>query len=129
MSKQIHNGYCHMTPGRLRVRVTHLKNKRVAAKSLELLVSSQPGVEHVGANPVTGNVLVKFDPEITSCGSILQNLEDLGHLPMLSDERQDMEEIGDWFAEMGFKLGTNLAKVALKQALVGSSAAILLELF
>lgn len=128
MSEQMNSGYCHITPGRLRVRVTNLKDKKVAAKSLELLMQSQPGVEHVRANPVTSNVLVKFNSEVTTCGAVLQSLADLGHLPVLSNKNEAIQQENDWFTEVGFALGKNLAKIALKQALIGTPAAILLEL-
>ncbi len=58
MSRALDNGYYHATPGRLRVRVTGIKKKKDVSKSLELLLASQPGISHVRANAITGNVLV-----------------------------------------------------------------------
>lgn len=128
MGKQINCGYCHVTPGRLRVRVTGLKQNREAARSLELLMHSQPGIGAVRANPTTGNVLVEFDENATSHELVLQSLADLGHLPLISEGPQAETKTDDALAALGYSLGMNIAKVALKQALKGSPAAIILEL-
>ncbi len=129
MSKRVHCGYCHITPGRLRVRVSGIKQNREAARSLELLMLSQPGITSVRANPVTGNVLVVFEPDATSHEFVLQSLADLGHFPVISETREhSAPEIEDALATLGLNIGVSIAKVALKQALKGSPAAIILEL-
>jgi len=122
------NGYCHKTPGRLRVRVTNLRKRNKTAKSLELLLGSQPGISHVRANHVTGNVLIKFDIKLTSHEAVFQSLEDLGHLPMISELNSDYDQGMEAISEIGMNIGKNLAKVMLKEALRGSAAAIILEL-
>lgn len=120
------NGYFHATPGRLRVRVVNLKDRVASARSLEVLLMSQPGIKHVRANPITSNVLVSFDQDTMSHEDVLQSLADLGHLPVLSEE----QAIGadDRLCELGICLGMTIAKKALKQALKGSPAALFLEL-
>lgn len=127
MSKEIFAGYCHITPGRLRVRVSNLKNRQEAAKSLEVLMVSQPGIKHARANPVTGNVLIRFDSKLASCESVLESLADLGHLPIL-DQKESAPQYDSALCDLGMCIGKNLVKVALKQALGTTSAAILLEL-
>ena len=128
MSKQIvNNGYYHATPGRLRVRVTNLKNRADTAKSLEVLMMSEVGVKHVRANAVTGNVLVAFDERMTYHRAVLESLADLGHAPLICEREQDCAE-AEAMADLGVTLGKHLAKAALKRAFVGSPAMILLEL-
>jgi|GEM_PF-970669 len=128
MSVQSSNGYYHATPGRLRVRVANLKNDRQAAKSLELLLLSQPGITGVKANHITGNVLVKFNESVTFPQAILQSLADLGHIPLTCENKPDATWDSDAICDFGLTLGKNLTKIALKQALSGSAAAIILEL-
>lgn len=130
MSNQISsNGYYHATPGRLRVRVTNLRNRSRIAKSLEVLIMSEPGVKHVRANHITGNVLVVFDERITYHKAVLAALANLGHRPLICEKGQDCAEAEvDAICELGVSLGKQLAKAAIKQVLVGSPALILLDL-
>lgn len=128
MSNQILNdGYYHATPGRLRVRVTNLKNRAKTAKSLELLLMSEAGVKHVRANAVTGNVLVVFDEGMTYHHAVLQSIADLGHTPLVCEQARDCAE-AEAVCDLGVALGKQIAKAALKRALGGSPALLLLEL-
>lgn len=128
MSNQIlSDGYYHATPGRLRVRVTNLKNRTESAKSLEILIMSETGVKHVRANPVTGNVLVVFDERMTYHRAVLASLANLGHTPLIC-QRVECEAEADAMCELGMTLGKQIAKAALKRAFVGSPALLLLEL-
>lgn len=124
MSSACYNGYCHLTPGRVRVRVGNLRNNHEAAKSLEVLMASQSGVKHVRANPITGNVLVRFDHKMLSHEDVFESLADLGHLPKLAAYGASSPADSQLSA-----IGMKIARVALKQALSGTPAAILLELF
>lgn len=128
MSKQTCAGYHHVTPGRVRVRATGVKGNRQAAKSLEVLLHSQPGITFVRANPVTGNVLIRYSEDAMTCGDVLRSLADLGHLPLLSANQAENDAADTRLSELGIGLGKTLAKTALKQALRGSPAAIILEL-
>lgn len=117
-------------PGRTRVRVTGLKGKTEKAKSLELLLHAHQGVEHVSANPLTSNVLIRFDAKVTSHEAVLIALEDLGHLPLAPSSSTDSntKPSDKLLNDIGLNLGKELAKIALKQALKGSPAALILEL-
>ncbi len=121
-------GYYHATPGRMRVRVSGMKGNAQAARSLEVLLMSESGINHVRANPTTGNVLVRFDEDALHCGDILQDLADLGHMPVLTEGQSEGEARDARLCGIGMSLGKTLAKAALKQALAGSPAAIILEL-
>ena len=121
-------GYCHKTPGRLRVRVTNVRNNRESAKSLEVLLVSQTGISHVRANHVTGNVLIHFDSKLKTHDTVLKSLEDLGHVPHFSNKELEPDQSMEMFSDIGINIGKNLAKIALKQALRGSAAGIILEL-
>lgn len=121
-------GYYHATPGRMRVRVSGLRGNTQAARSLEVLLVSELGISHVRANSTTGNVLVRFDEDALSCGDILQDLADLGHMPILTESQSEEEAFDARLCSVGVSLGKTLAKAALKQALRGSPAAIILEL-
>lgn len=128
MSNQIpNNGYYHAMPGRLRVRVTNLKNRARTAKSLEVLMMSEAGVKHVRANSVTGNVLVVFDERMTYHRAVLASLADLGHRPLVCEREEDCAE-AEAMCDLTVEIGKRIAKAAIKRAFVGSPALILLDL-
>lgn len=54
--------YFHAIEGRLRVKVAHVKGSPSRARELENALRSLVAVQHVQANPATGNVLVLYDP-------------------------------------------------------------------
>ena len=128
MSNRSRKGYCHVTPGRVRVRVTGVKDRIESAKSLQLLLVSQTGVRSVRANPVTGNVLVHFDDRMMSYEDVLESMRDLGHEPLMSAPRANTNDSFDAIADVSAMIGARLAKSALRHALGGSAAAIVLEL-
>lgn len=128
MSTRVCDGYYHATPGRVRVRVSGIKERRDVARSLEVLLLSQPGISQVRANPVTGNVLVRFDCRAMSHTDVLKGLADLGHVPLIATSKREMDELDSKLCEIGLCVGAKLAKAALKQALRGSPASIILEL-
>jgi hypothetical protein len=60
----------HHIPGRLRVRVAGIKGDAQGASRLGCLLREVDGVTSVAANPLTGSVLVHYDPA-TLCMSAL----------------------------------------------------------
>ena len=133
MADQIKNNNCayyHVMPGRVRLGVDNLKSNKEAAKSLEVLMSSQPGIKSAKANPVTGNVLVCFDKEIITHEEVLQNLMDLGHYPMISTDQYEDNQMQEYsFTDIGIMVGKHIAKAALKQAFRGTPAAFIIDIF
>jgi Heavy metal associated domain 2 len=61
-------------PGRLRVRVPDLRGEAARASQLEQRLASVPGVARTQANPVTGSVLVEYDPHLTPADRIYASL-------------------------------------------------------
>jgi hypothetical protein len=53
----------HFISGRIRVKVRKLKGNVALGKDIQQKFSTVPGVDSVTANPVTGSVLVLYDPE------------------------------------------------------------------
>lgn len=66
--------YVHHVPGRLRVRIPAIrKNHRKAHQINELL--DVYGVDELKVNPLTGSVVVKFDPSQVTPEQLLQLLK------------------------------------------------------
>jgi len=51
-------------PGRIRLRFRELKNHVALAESLKARALEIPGVTRVELNPVTGSILLEYDPGI-----------------------------------------------------------------
>lgn len=58
--------YVHHLPGRLRIRVAAIKGNTTRARGLESILQAKEGVATVEANPLTGSVLIHYDPAATT---------------------------------------------------------------
>ncbi len=75
---------CHSTPSRLRVKVQGIRHAEKAALALEHWLASQIGVQEVSANPITGSVILHYNPEVASVETLLARLEEgITQLPQL----------------------------------------------
>jgi hypothetical protein len=75
--------YLHHVPGRLRVSLPAVKRNRAAAAAVERALAALDGIRAVHANPLTGSVIVRYDPaRIGSDGVLIRLLAlDLPRLP------------------------------------------------
>jgi hypothetical protein len=64
----------HHLPGRLRVRVASIKGNAQRASTLGYLLTEIEGVRSVAANPLTGSVLVYYDPATLSVGTLMAQI-------------------------------------------------------
>jgi Heavy metal associated domain 2 len=64
--------YVHHVPGRLRVRVPKVKGNSAEASLLERRIRAQRGVKNVQTSPLTGSVLVHYDPATASVSTLSQ---------------------------------------------------------
>lgn len=77
----------HFTPGRLRVRVDHLKDNPALANQVQDLLAGVEGVETVKANALTGSLLIQYDPAQTASLDVLTGAaERFGLLPVGFDK-------------------------------------------
>ncbi len=70
--------YLHQLDGRIRVKVRGLKSSIEGASHLEESLRRVEGIEGVEANPLTGNVLILFDPKRTNHWAVMAALRQLG---------------------------------------------------
>jgi uncharacterized membrane protein YbaN (DUF454 family) len=73
----VHSGF-----GRLRIHLPHWSGTR--EEDLAAALRGLPGVTHAEANPLTGNVLLLFEPQQTSAATLLEALPALRLAPPLS---------------------------------------------
>ena len=78
----------HHIPGRLRVRVRHAKHDPRMLEDLRNFVSGLSGVRSVEINPVTGSMLVHYEPESQEeIQALLQAAQQAQAQPPVEDEQ------------------------------------------
>src|SRR5437764_10215086 len=73
--------YAHVLQGRLRIKVAGVKGSPDGAARVEARLGSIDGVFAVTANPMTGSVLVEYDPAIVQQAGSIEALRAPGCLP------------------------------------------------
>jgi hypothetical protein len=72
--------YLHALDGRMRINVPLVKGAPHKAAEIEDQLAALCSIDQVAANPVTGNVLIIFDPGRTSVAEIVDALWATGYL-------------------------------------------------
>jgi len=65
---------CHAIPGRLRVKVTAIRRAAEEADVLAYWLAKLPGIRKAQANPLTGSVILHYDPQATSPPAISKSV-------------------------------------------------------
>jgi hypothetical protein len=71
--------YVHNVPGRLRVRISSLRNRPLEIQQVRVLFSSINGIESIDVNEVTGSVVVNYAEDLILPHQILTMLRDNGY--------------------------------------------------
>lgn len=105
----------HLTPGRLRLRLLERRGDEAFARQVEQALAPLPGVTQVRANPVTGSVLVLFDPQQLDAQQILAELE---RWALISRQVPPPAAAALPFGEVATRIGTTVGKELAKAALL-----------
>jgi hypothetical protein len=122
--------YVHSTPGRMRIRVPGRRGDEQFSRWMEQELGAAEGITRVSANPLTGSVLILFDPTSTDDRRILAELGRMGLQSDLISSAEVREEPEPSLAEISGRVGTivgkELVKAALSRAVGGSPVGLLL---
>jgi hypothetical protein len=66
----------HAIPGRVRLKVAKLRHNPTLARLIQERLGAVPGIQGVEATPLTGSVLVLFDPQAVTAPESLMNLSE-----------------------------------------------------
>jgi len=122
---QIISSYVHALDGRLRIKIPEVKNAPLKAREVEHHLKLLPGVEQVSANPVTGNVLILYNPNLISQAEIVLALRELGYLqeqPSQGSKAAGSAQNQDHFLT---KVTTTVASALMEAALSRLVAALI----
>jgi Heavy metal associated domain 2 len=77
--------YVHFVPGRLRLKISALRERRSAAEA-EASVSAIPVVKSAVANPTTGSLTIIYDRQQATIGDLWECLRAQGYVSSLCPE-------------------------------------------
>jgi hypothetical protein len=86
----------HHLPGRLRLRSAVLKGNARACERAQHHLAQIGGVKQASANPITGSVLLGYDPNRLSPGEVTEVLAAHGYVLRAIEAET---EAGDWWAD------------------------------
>jgi Heavy metal associated domain 2 len=70
----------HHVPGRLRLKLASIKRNEARARCAEDQLGALDGIRNACANPLTGSLVVRFDPCVTSVDAIFDAIKAQGLL-------------------------------------------------
>lgn len=119
--------YCHITPGRLRVKTPIIRQNAGEAEKVRRMLQSTPGVENVCVNALTGSITVYHCGSETDSESILSVLKENGCYKV--SEEHDAPAGDRHLESLVSRIGATVGKVILgavvEKALEGSMLSFL----
>jgi len=112
------SAYLHMLDGRLRVKVAEVKGSPAVATLVETELKEIPGITRVSANPLTGNVLVLYDPDLVGVREIMEALRAGGYLREPSGSADSALPVGARLGAIVLRATTEFAIQHLITALI-----------
>ncbi|SPF32173.1 conserved hypothetical protein [Syntrophobacter sp. SbD1] len=116
--------YCHITPGRLRIKTPIIKQNPVKIEQVRRLLESFPGVETVSINALTGSIIINYSDCTTNAESILNILREKGYYHF-SQEEQPERAIETVVSRVGTTVGKVILGAAVEKAFEGSMLSLL----
>ncbi len=97
-------GVMHAHPGRVRLKMPQIKKDPGFGGKVEQLLSPVPGIKKVQTNPLTGSLLVLYDPERIGSPEALEALEPVAEslAPYFPD--LDLKRLAGWLARLNHQL-------------------------
>ncbi len=68
------NDYIHHIPGRMRVRCASIRRNPASAPALKADLERRPGVHSVEIRPLTGSLVIRYDPAKANPAALLEVL-------------------------------------------------------
>jgi copper chaperone CopZ len=118
--------YIHALNGRLRIKIAAVKGSPLEAQEIEDRLGRVHGITYVQANPITGNVLIQYDPGQIAQQAILQILWSSGWVPANHNPVQTGGQDGNGIGSLlGQALVRTLAHTTMELAVLGLVRALI----
>ena len=119
------SSYVHALEGRLRIKATKVKGAPVRALEVESRLRQVDGIDHVTANPTTGNVLILYNSCRIAQHEVLDTLRSLGCLQEESAAKIGTSENDGMLPLFGEALAESLMRSTVELALQGLIRALI----
>lgn len=116
--------YCHITPGRLRIKTPIIKQNPVEIERVRALLDSLPGVDAVSINALTGSITINYSSCATDPDSILNVLEEKGYYK-ISQNGELEHPIETVVSKVGTTVGRAILGAAVEKVFEGSMLSLL----
>ncbi len=117
--------YIHNVPGRLRVRIPHMKRSQSTAEELQRILNQIEGVDSTAVNTLTGSIVINYDHRLTGPNRILNALRLKGYVdPSMGTTTTD-EVIENAVSKAGGVLGKALLGLLVEKTFEGSALSLL----
>ncbi len=113
------NYYCHITPGRLRIKTPIIKQNPVEIAKVRDLLEPVRGVDALSINALTGSITVNYSSCLINAESILEILTQNGYY-QISKAIQPEHAMEAAVSRAGAALGKLILGAAVEKALEGS---------
>lgn len=117
------SSYVHALEGRLRIKIPEVKGAPLQAREVERHLLLSPGADEVSANPITGNVLILYNPRLIGQGEIILALKELGYLEESPRQRPGTAvpntSEGGVLGKVTYTVASTLMEVALSRLVAG----------
>src|SRR5438034_7506767 len=112
------HAFLHMLDGRLRIKVADVKGSHTGAALVEAELRELQGVNRVTANPLTGSVLVLYDPAQVGVEEIMEALRAGGHVRPPSGDARPSTSLSSGLGSIMLRATTEFAIQSLITALI-----------
>jgi hypothetical protein len=117
--------YIHALDGRLRIKVPHVKGAPARALEVESRLRQVDGIDHVTANPTTGNVLILYNSCRIAQHEVLDILRTLGCLQEQPAAKTSASESVGTRLSFSETLAESLVRSTMELALQGLIRALI----
>ncbi len=116
--------YCHITPGRLRIKTPIIKQNPVEIEKVRGLLQAVSGVNAISINALTGSITINHSGCATDSESILNVLKEKGYYKTSpADERE--HPIETVVSRVGTTVGKAIVGAVVEQVFEGSMLSLL----
>lgn len=117
--------YIHNVPGRLRVKIPHMKRNQSTAEELQRILNHIEGVDSTAVNTLTGSIIINYDHRLTGPNRILNALRFKGYVDPSKGTTTTDEVIENAVSKAGGVLGKALLGLLVEKTFEGSALSLL----
>jgi copper chaperone CopZ len=116
--------YFHNVPGRLRVKIPTLKSRPGRIRTVENLLFNLNGIEQIRTNPLTGSVVINYDPDLLDLQQIIELLTEHHYFDQSMALTHD-KVVQNAATKAGLKIGKMICGWAVSRTLEANGLSML----